>query len=459
MTTRSPPRRQPDRVVLASRHVPAAPVQQLTRLCQRPELVIVAVAAAVRLVWVALVSRNVPIMLQHGDQYSYWYYGREIAAGRGYLSYVTGEASAYYPVGYPLLLASWFWAADLLHIPGGDPILVGVLQATLGAVTVWLVHVVGAATFGRRVGLVAAAVLAVFPSVVYAAATYSVESAFIALTLATLAIAVTHDWSTPPSWQRAGALAVTFAAAVMVRPFALPSLAIVALAAWRGRGWRAAAKVVGTMIGVLALVATPWVIRNEVRFGAFIPFSTNLGDTMCMSRFPGSTAEFSWAVHEWCADPDLPEHVRSGENIKMALRFIRAHPDEEARLIVARFREMMAHDHESLSEAASVHGTIGGRAFTWLARLADWTFVIASASALVGVALLGRRRLAETNVQSVLLTAGYLLAIPLGLWGAVRFHAPLVPFIVLFAAFAGVELLARMRAEARPDDQEVSAAS
>jgi len=215
---------------------------------------------------------------------------------------------------------------------------------------------------------------------------------------------------------------------------------------------------VALVLAGLALVATPWVIRNELRFGSFIPFSTNLGDTMCMARFPGSQARFSWAAHEWCADPDLPEHIRSGENIEMALRFIRAHPDEEARLIVARFREMMRHDHETLDEAMSVHaGALGGSTVRVLARLADWTFFVAGVAAIAGLALLGRRRLAETNVQSVLLTAAYLLAIPLGLWGAVRFHVPLTPFIVLFAAFAAVELAARWSARSATRDQESSA--
>ncbi|HRE02090.1 MAG TPA: hypothetical protein PLV68_12380, partial [Ilumatobacteraceae bacterium] len=64
------------------------------------------------------------------------------------------------------------------------------------------------------------------------------------------------------------------------------------------------------VVGMIVIVA-PWAIRNEVKIGAFIPFSTNLGDTMCMARFPGSDSRFHWADHEWCADPALPAHIRS----------------------------------------------------------------------------------------------------------------------------------------------------
>jgi len=428
---------------------PAPITARLAALARRrPELVIVAVALLARLVWVAIVARNVPDPAR-GDQYWYWYWGREIAAGHGYLSSETGEAVATYPVGYLVVLAGLFRLADALSIPGGDAAIVGVYHAVIGALSVWLVYVIGKAAFGRRVGLVAAAVLAVFPSSVYVTATYSIEPTFIVLTLASLALVVAHDWSTPLSPFRSIALATSFAAAVVVRPFALPFLAVIVVAAWRGRGWKQALRTGGLCLVALTVLVAPWAIRNEARFGVFVPFSTNLGDTMCMSRYPGSDARFHWADHEWCADPALPQYLRNDENIKLALRFIRTHPGEEARLVVLRFREMMRHDHETLGEATSVHaGSLGDGTITVLARLADWTFFVAGFASLAGLVLLGRRRLAETNVQSVLLTAGYLLAIPLGLWGAVRFHAPLVPFIVLLATFAAVELTVRVQARA-----------
>ncbi|HRE02091.1 MAG TPA: hypothetical protein PLV68_12385, partial [Ilumatobacteraceae bacterium] len=109
---------------------------------------------------------------------------------------------------------------------------------------------------------------------------------------------------------------------------------------------------------------------------------------------------------------------------------------------------MMRHDHESLGEATTVHaGSLGDGTIDVLARLADWTFYVTALTSVVGLGLLGRRRLRKTRVQSMLLTAGYLLAIPLGLWGSVRFHAPLIPFIVLLAAFAVDALQRRVRGE------------
>src|SRR5690606_33099836 len=73
----------------------------LTRGERRWLLVIVAVAAVLRIAWLAYAHSEPPVSVESGDQWSYWYYANEIADGRGYVSYVNGEATAYYPIGYP----------------------------------------------------------------------------------------------------------------------------------------------------------------------------------------------------------------------------------------------------------------------------------------------------------------------------------------------------------------------
>ena len=90
-------------------------------------IAIVAVGAVLRVVWLICNHVEPPrTMLESGDQYSYWYYGNAIADGEGYISYVTGEATAYYPIGYPAILAGLVWAAervssdvDLMLVIGG----------------------------------------------------------------------------------------------------------------------------------------------------------------------------------------------------------------------------------------------------------------------------------------------------------------------------------------------------
>ena len=112
-------------------------------------IAIVVVAAALRLGWFAWTKAAPPdSSLESGDQFSYWYYGNEIAAGRGYIGYLTNEATAYYPVGYPAILAGLFWMA--LHTPlTNDLMLVaGLFHVAASIATVALTFVVGRRLLG-----------------------------------------------------------------------------------------------------------------------------------------------------------------------------------------------------------------------------------------------------------------------------------------------------------------------
>ena len=121
------------------------------------------------------------------------------AEGRGYVSYLDGEATAYYPIGFPAILGALYWLGN--HVPLVDVdlmLLTGVFQVAVSVATVWLTFVVGRRLIGPRAGLAAAGVLALFPNLVYQVTTIQVETTFIFLTMAALAIVVDHDWSSGP---------------------------------------------------------------------------------------------------------------------------------------------------------------------------------------------------------------------------------------------------------------------
>ncbi|HEX6419455.1 MAG TPA: hypothetical protein VFZ77_13225, partial [Acidimicrobiales bacterium] len=167
-------------------------------------LLIVAAAAVLRIAWLAYAHSDPPVSVESGDQWSYWYYANEIADGRGYVSYVTGEATAYYPIGYPALLAAAFWLAERVPLIDLDLMLVaGAFHVVVSVATVALTFVVGRRLVGPRTGLVAAGLLALFPNIVYQVTSLQLETTFVFLTTAALAIAVDHDWRAgPPSLAR-----------------------------------------------------------------------------------------------------------------------------------------------------------------------------------------------------------------------------------------------------------------
>jgi 4-amino-4-deoxy-L-arabinose transferase-like glycosyltransferase len=412
----------------------------MTALERRLLWAIVAVGFALRLAWALYARAEPPVdWFLSGDQFSYYHYGSEIARGRGYISYITGQATAYYPIGYPALLGALYFV--VLHTPIPDNLLfaTALFHVVLSTASVALVFVVGRAVASTRVGLLAAALLAVFPNIIYQVATVQLETTFIFLVLATMAVIVTHDWSArPPGTARLLAFGATLGIAVLVRPFAavlLVGLAGALLAVHAG-GRRTLAAL-ALPLGVVVLLSVPWTLRNAAHMHAFIPSSTNMGDTLCIDRNLDATGGFRFADHDGCVDPGLPEVPRNSGNTKKAIHFVLDHPGREALQIVRRARFMFRDDHDGILAVQ----TLGGGAFLServvdvAEPVADWYFYVVLALAVAGLPAFARRdrRPARLIVLSGLVG---LLVIPLLLWGNPRFHLPLAPFIVLSAALA-----------------------
>jgi 4-amino-4-deoxy-L-arabinose transferase-like glycosyltransferase len=414
----------------------------------RPLVAIVTVGFVLRLVWAIHAARNVPGGWETaGDQFSYWYYGNEIAHGRGYISYISGQATAYYPIGYPALLGALYFVQIHTPLPNDQALLTALMHVVVGTASVALLHVIGRAAFSRRVGLTAAAAYAVYPSAIVAVATYSLETVYITSALGALAIVVTHDWERgPPSTRRLLGLGAALAVSVVIRPFSLPILIALAACYWlAGLGWRPLVRGLMIVLAVILVAIAPWTARNAVRFDAFVPFSNNLGDTMCMSRFPGSNGGFSWAVPPHCAAPDLPEAERNSANIRSALRFVRDHPGEEVKQWFLRVRMMMASDQQPLSEVEShTPGVLGATSRSILVVVTEAWFALTVALSVPGMVLAVVRHRRRPAVAAVLITTAFLFAIPIGLWGAQRFHAPLIPFFCLFAALTVWTVIERL---------------
>jgi len=410
-------------------------------------LVITAVGFVLRSAWFLYAKAAPPTSwIGAGDQYSYWYYGNEIAAGRGYVGYVTNEPTAYYPIGYPALLAALFFVVDNAHLPGDLMFWAGLMHVVFSTATIALVFFIGRRVFNPTVGLIAAALLAVFPNAIFQVTTLQLETTFIFLSTAALAIIVLHDWSRGlPSRNRLLAFGFVLSLSVLVRPFSVWFVvglfaAVMAVKA----GWRRAFTV--TLVPVLVVVgmSIPWMIRNQIRMHAFIVSSTNTGDTLCLDRNLTAYGGFRFADHDGCVEPGLPEVPRNAGNTRKAISFVIHHPAREALQIVRRARYMFADDHDGI-EATE---TLGSGRFLQsdvrnvLSETADWYFFVVLGLAVVGlIPLVGAAR-RRPEARLVLIAALSLLGVPLLLWGNQRFHLPLYPYLVLLAAVV-VDLGAR----------------
>ena len=403
----------------------------------------VALGCLVRVAWGIWAARNTPYDWQvQGDQYSYWFFGNEIARGHGYLSYITGRPTSYYPVGYPIVLAVVYWLGLHTPLPDNQAHLTAALHVLLSTASIVLVYFIARKAFGHRVGIIAAWIVALYPSLIIGVATFSVETTFIFSALVCVAILIDHDWTAGPmSRKRLLWFGVAFGGSVLVRPFSAPIMIGLAVAAFcAGYGWRSVLRHVGWASITFLMVLTPLAVRNATVFHKFIPISTNLGDGMCMSRFPGSNGGFAWAIHAWCADPTLPEAERNPANTKAAIHFILDHPGEELRQIPKRFVLMMEQDHGTLAEALGNGSrlTLPSGLRTTIDFFTDGYYHASWMIALPGLILLFRnwRRDRRTGPHRavIAITLLGLQLIPISSWGNPRFHTPMLPFLAILSA-------------------------
>ena len=313
-----------------------------------------AVGCLLRLAWGIWAARGTPDgWIINGDQYSYWFFGNEIARGHGYLSYITGKPTSYYPVGYPIVLAVVYWLGLHTPLPDNQAHLTAALHVLLSTASIVLVYFIGRKAFGHRVGLIAAWIVALFPSLIVGVATFSVETTFIFSALVCVAILVDHDWASGPmTRKRLLWFGVALGCSVLIRPFSSPMLIGLAVAVWcAGRGWRSVLRHVGWAALTFVLVLTPWTIRNEMRFDAFIPISTNLGDGCACRATPARTAASRGRTTRTAPTPTCPRRcaIRPTPRPRSASSSII--PREELRQIPKRFLLMMDHDHRTLAEA------------------------------------------------------------------------------------------------------------
>jgi Dolichyl-phosphate-mannose-protein mannosyltransferase len=415
---------------------------------------IVAVGFGLRLAWVLYARGEPPVeWFRSGDQYSYFHYGEEIARGHGYLSYISGEPTAYYPIGYPAILGALYFV--VLHTPIPDNLLMAtsLFHVVLGTATVWLVFRVGRAVSGVPGGLAAAAVLAIWPNAIFIAPTLLLETTFMFLVAAAVALAVGHDWQRGlPSTSRLVVVGVVLGASVLVRPFSVWLLLGLLIACRAiGASWRRTAASVAVPLLVVVVMMVPWTVRNLGAMDAFVPSSTNMGDTLCLDRSADATGGFRAAEGEGCVDPGLPEVERNAGNTRKAITFVVHRPHLEARQIVRRGRRILREDHFGLEEVQNLGGDdpLSARVVDTLTPIADgyWFGVLTLSCA--GVVLLVRRRAERAQILIVLVTGAALLAVPLLLWGNPRFPAPLMPFMAVAsgsAVAAAVDRLGRHRA-------------
>jgi hypothetical protein len=333
----------------------------------------------------------------------------------------------FYPPGYPYFIAVPYYLFQSLAA-------VKWLQVGVGTLLVPAVGLAARRCFGPTSGLVAAALTACYPELVWFAAHIWSETLFMALLWWAVERTLAAD-ANGRARTAAGA-GVLCGLAALTRETALPFAPLASLwLAWSGLGREPGSRTTSRaalLRGAALLLATvltvaPWTVRNWLVFRAFVPIST------------------FGALNVWQGNADLPreELYRQSDSVEGPIAqyrlawsrgldaIARRQPGwilDKARTEVPNFWEAWS---EALSFAADgAYGGLGRQGFLAAKIVLLGPYLAVLALGIPGLALLPWTR------PRLLLGAflAYYLLIHVATYGAHRFHVPLLPLVFAWAA-------------------------
>lgn len=384
-----------------------------------------------------------------------WYFGRAIGIVHGAGYSVGGHPTAFWPPGWPYVLAG------IIRVAGPSPFAAELAQAILNALTVAIVFLIGRRIFGHPAAIAGSLAYAVLPSAI------EWSSVLVSEPLYTLLWALaTYIWVTRPT-QSLGWYALSgiiLGAAALVRPSALLFWVILlvyllTLKSERRYPGRLAAAVAVTAVSTV-LVVTPVIVRDYGVYHRLIIISNNGGVSLYQANNPIAGGGYTELVN-----PKIirlindPRTEADGDALasRLAIDYMKQHPLHELWLAVRKVKALYQNDDDVIrfSFRADHFREMPSPppedrvavAFLLLNRL---VYYLLMAFAVVGLIICFRARtsLDERHPQWRLLLGLilYNTAIFAVIGGLDRYRYPTMPY---FAVFAGLGIVAALRMSAK----------
>jgi len=347
---------------------------------------------------------------------------RSLLEGHGYS---LGEPTAMTPPLYIFFLTGLYWVFD-------SPVAVRIAQTLFAAAGCLMIYAIGRRLFGRTTGLGAALLLSVYPLTAYLAGLHLTENLFLLLLLGIIWQSLrVADRPTVLHAAELGGLvglaSLTRAAFVAFVPFLL----LWTLTVWGTRN-PLSYRTFGVAVGAVVLVLLPWTIRNSLVLGSIVPVQSNGGMVFWAGNNPHSDGGMVWPTRETWGQINPPNTLRYGwhdlsiaqENalyVRTAISWIRDHPRDYLRLL--RHKLQRLYGFSRAADETEVNVPIPVVLFHAA------VYVVA----VVGL-MLSRPRWRTLSFLIGLVVFTNLTTLVFS--GATRYTVPMVPSIVLFAAFA-----------------------
>ena len=381
---------------------------------------------------VAMILRVGAIVLFHppliSDAKEYDAIARSLIRGDGFK--LEGNSTAFRLPGYPLLLAATY------AVFGDSQVPIRVLQVIADVISCFLLFSIGKKMFSEKVGLAAAAILALFPIQVLYVPLLMTETIFTTILLLIVWVVVIENIPA-----QLIILGVLTGLGMLLRTTAAFIPVVIFLYRWRcGMSFYANVRSL-IVIAVAAFVTvSPWLARNYVEFHR-ISFTSNAGVNFWMGNHSGANGSYSFPAENNPLISAKDDFDRSDLGFKLGFEFIRTHPLESivlegkkvAHFFAADYWLLMTMDYKPEWDSVRSAGAI----FT---RLSPADMIILHlpyvAVILIGtfglVCPAGRDEKKFFFLRALLL---YWLAVHLIFYAGARYRFPIVPLFILAAAY------------------------
>lgn len=394
---------------------------------------VVALAFAVRLCWI-LVVRTDPV----SDFAFYFHSGESIARGYGY-SHVGGSPTAYFPVGYSLFLGALFW------IFGNSVAVAQTANAVLSVASVILAYRIARVMFRSELaGRLALLLLAMYPDNIAYTSLVGVETLHLLLLFLGMALmfpAISNKRDVHRGRLLIVGLVFGFATLAKAQTFLLPALLLLLFPqfSWEWESVVDRMKKIAILYVAMVAVLIPWVIRNHRLYNDFV-FSNNDGLNLYIGNGPEANGTFVTIPWFDVGDDTRKEYEVNQYARREAIDYIKAHPVRTLSLMPEKVAALFDRGdgvYWNMMGAGS-KSSWTQRALPLLDQVNAVYEVIVILLFIVSLAFGCWERLRHGKGHGWpllgIMVVVYFIGIYLVYFGAARFHFPIIPWMVMYAA-------------------------
>jgi 4-amino-4-deoxy-L-arabinose transferase-like glycosyltransferase len=392
-------------------------------------------AFLLRLVWVLIIPTH-PI----SDFQEYNRLAIGLVNGQGFVK-SDGSLTAYRAPGYV------FFLAGLYKFFGPNDFIARLANILLGVLTCWETYLLALRLFDQRVALVAAGLIALFPSLIAWSNILATENLFLPVLLSVLVSFLNAIEVPPIRWYWLVLCGLLNGICILIRPIAILIPGILVMTLIINEPIKKISKQtigvllrdmgIGLIIVLIMLsVILPWSVRNARVFGHLILISTEGGITFLSgNNSTALTREYTVEGPEFdqLYAEKLDEIQFDRRAYQLAFQFIQRNPTIEVRLIFHKFINFFKDDVSGITyNVLSAINPLPG----WLVIMdkggAQTYYMLVMGLAVASIFL---KRYPKDRWFFIL---GFLIilwvAFHLVFYGKDRFRLPIMPAFVLFAA-------------------------